>query len=644
MPVQISKKKKLKNSKISVTKKRDVFKSPPVIFYYLIIVNYACFFGPSIFEEFIELCITYLEKLEPDMPFILEKYNHLLSKRYQHPYQFQKEMVHLHKNYLSQSGNLFQKFFNNHFEFQKTYQYIAEIRNQNKKTRRKRKLFLKRFQQFFIYTSSGLKVYLLADKLISSIFIIFRGTDELQNKSSNLSAELQQTEIGTLSTIRLFLNKPDLGISLGDCGNKYISQIFRLISEATHTIINGILYLSKYFLGGVHPANIYITGASLGGQCASIFSLMYPRIYSDIQSSYQKLITSRCYCFPLSNPKIFKKETCIQMEQYISKNQIAWMRYFTIGDLSRCTLLRSKGWYNPHLKNIETAFCYQPKTGIGQWVIREKENSKPVSILDVMRSLTTNHQIFFGCVFNSLIHPCHLLSPFFIHQLYVYLSKGFIKTSLKIISSSDYPYFDFLIKNLLDLEKKPLISLENIQNFWKYFQQPMNINNFKDSYRDYNQIYNYLHGFPDNRMIDFEIFKQLNSKAHEYLQIDLNSLYQLLQLTISGLKESPLFRDSFYYLVSKGIENRQQFSIFITFNKRNSQIDFSFQTTMLYNTDFPLGDPALFKKVILGNHQWKFNINSSKIKLYQNQHLYNKKIDIGKLIILKGKTLIDCNC
>ena len=138
---------------------------------------------------------------------------------------------------------------------------------------------------------------------------------------------------------------------------------------------------------------LYITGASLGGQCASIFSLMYPRIYSSIQPKYQKLITSRCYCFPLSSPKVFKKETSIQMEQYISKNQIGWMRYFTIGDLSRYILIESKGWYNPHLENIETAFCYQPETGIGHWVIREKEKQKPVSILDVMYSLTTNHQL-----------------------------------------------------------------------------------------------------------------------------------------------------------------------------------------------------------------------------------------------------------
>ena len=644
MSVKISKKKKLKNSRISATKKGDVFKSPPVILYYLIIVNYACFFGPSIFESIIETCITYLEKVEPKMIFILEKYNHLLLKKYQHPYQFQKEMVQLHKNYLSQSGNLFQKFFNTQFEFEKTYQYISEIRNQKKETEKGRKLFPKRFQHFFIYTTSGLKVYLLADKLISSIFIIFRGTDELQNKSSNLSAELQQIEIGTLSTIRLLLNKPELGITLGDCGNEYISQIFRLISEATHTIINGILYLSEHFLRSVHPANLYITGASLGGQCASIFSLMYPRIYSSIQPKYQKLITSRCYCFPLSSPKVFKKVTSIQMEQYISKNQIGWMRYFTIGDLSRYILLESKGWYHPHLKNIETAFCYQPETGIGQWVIHEKENRKPVSIIDVMSSLTTNHQNFFGCVFNSLIHPCHLMSPFFTHQLYIYLTEKSLGTKSKIISRSDYPYFEFLIRNLRDFERKPLISLKNIEDFWEYFEQPMMINNLKNTFRQYNQIYNYLHGFPDSRMIDFEIFTQLNSRAHQQLQIDLNSLYQLLQLSVSGLKESPLFKDSFYYLVSKGLENRQRFSIFISFNKRKSQIDFFFEPTMLYNTDFLLGDPSFFKKVILGNHNWRIKINRSQIEIYQNQHLYSKKIDINKLIKQKRKTLIDCNC
>ena len=69
---------------------------------------------------------------------------------------------------------------------------------------------------------------------------------------------------------------------------------------------------------------------------------------------------------------------------------------------------------------------------------------------------------------------------------------------------------------------------------------------FQKCHLQYNQIYNYLHGFPDSRMIDFEIFTQLNSRAHQQLQIDLNSLYQLLQLSVSGLKESPLFKDSFF--------------------------------------------------------------------------------------------------
>ena len=83
MSLRISKKKKIKNSKILSLKKREGFKSPPVIFYYLIIVNYACFFGPSIFESIIETCITYLDKIETRMIFILEKYNHLLLKKYQ---------------------------------------------------------------------------------------------------------------------------------------------------------------------------------------------------------------------------------------------------------------------------------------------------------------------------------------------------------------------------------------------------------------------------------------------------------------------------------------------------------------------------------------------------------------------------------
>ena len=174
---------------------------------------------------------------EPQFEDILNKYNHLLTQDYSQPCQFQREMIKLHKDSYFSKYNQFKAFFNNQFSFQQAYQFISKRKKNDTP-----KSFQKRYQQFFIYTTSGLKVYLLADKLSTNIWIIFRGTDELQNKSSNLSSQLQQINAYSLTALGLLFNKSNLGISLGDCGNHYNSQIFRLLSEAIHTIFNGILY------------------------------------------------------------------------------------------------------------------------------------------------------------------------------------------------------------------------------------------------------------------------------------------------------------------------------------------------------------------------------------------------------------------
>lgn len=634
MSTEFTKKKK-KSSQLS-KKRRDCFSSPPVIYAYLLIINYASFFGPSIFESIIDTGVNQILKIEPQFEDILNKYNHLLTQDYSQPCQFQREMIKLHKDSYFSKYNQFKAFFNNQFSFQQAYQFISKRKKNDTP-----KSFQKRYQQFFIYTNSGIKIYLLADNLSTNIWIIFRGTDELQNKSSNLSSQLQQINTYSLTALGLLFNKSNLGISLGDCENHYNSQIFRLLSEAIHTIFNGILYLSEHFLEGKRPAYIYVTGVSLGGQLASIFSLMYPRMYSTIKAKYQKLITSKSYCFPLSSPKIFQKDSCQQMESYIENNQIAWMRYFTLGDQGMNMLLKSKGWYYPQLPNLETSFSYCPQTHLGKWVVNPKESVSSPGIMSLLKSVLTYHQNLFGCYINSLIHPGFLLTPFIVNQLYQYLSKDTRKQLSGQYPQDEvnYPFFDFLIDKYRDRHQKHMITKSVISNFWKCFFQK------EPSIFESNKVYNYLHGFSENRNIDSEIYRVFNPKLYSNLNIDVNSLYQFVDLNDPEIKKSPLFRDYFYYLVLKGIENRQQFQIFITYQQKSRQIEFRYEPTMLYNTDFLLGDPLFFTKFLnLKADKWTMKISPQKIEVYQYQHKYIPKIDISNLITRKGKTLIDGNC
>ena len=124
MSTEFTKKKK-KSSQLS-KKKRDCFSSPPVIYAYLLIINYASFFGPSIFESIIDTGVNQILKIEPQFEDILNKYNHLLTQDYSQPCQFQREMIKLHKESYFSKYNQFKGFFNNQFSFLQAYQFISK--------------------------------------------------------------------------------------------------------------------------------------------------------------------------------------------------------------------------------------------------------------------------------------------------------------------------------------------------------------------------------------------------------------------------------------------------------------------------------------------------------------------------------------
>ena len=124
MSTEFTKKKK-KSSQLS-KKRRDCFSSPPVIYAYLLIINYASFFGPSIFESIIDTGVDQILKIEPQFEDVLNKYNHLLTQDYSQPCQFQREMIKLHKDSYFSKYNQFKAFFNNQFSFQQAYQFISK--------------------------------------------------------------------------------------------------------------------------------------------------------------------------------------------------------------------------------------------------------------------------------------------------------------------------------------------------------------------------------------------------------------------------------------------------------------------------------------------------------------------------------------
>ena len=82
-----------------------------------------------------------------------------------------------------------------------------------------------------ITTSNYSSVYIIADKIMNAIWVVFKGTDSPKNMS--------------------IYSKPSSLISIDLCEDERdgtIGGIFKILSEIINTIMNSIGYLSNHFL------------------------------------------------------------------------------------------------------------------------------------------------------------------------------------------------------------------------------------------------------------------------------------------------------------------------------------------------------------------------------------------------------------
>jgi hypothetical protein len=155
-----------------------------------------------------------------------------------------------------------------------------------------------------ISTSNYSSVYIVADKLMNTIFIAFRGT-------YSIKSALAYFKLTSIEPYKICKNNPS-GLLLG---------IFKIVGEIFYTIKESIHFLSSTFLKNKNY-KLVSTGHSLGGGCSQIFS------YFLIKQNPKIKIT----CVTFGGPRVMNEHLVNIFNNFIERNIIMFRRYVTNGD------------------------------------------------------------------------------------------------------------------------------------------------------------------------------------------------------------------------------------------------------------------------------------------------------------------------
>ena len=178
----------------------------------------------------------------------------------------------------------------------------------------------KEVQYISISTSNYSSVYIVADKLMNTIFVCFRGTYSVKSGLSYL-------KLSSISPKNI----------CDDSNDGYLLGVFKIISEIFYTIEESINYLSKHFLK-TNNIKIVTTGHSLGGGAASIFSYLWVK--------YQKNLKIACITF--GSPRVMNGPSIKKFNELMRDDVIMFKRYINNGDPFAKLPITSKNFENSY--------------------------------------------------------------------------------------------------------------------------------------------------------------------------------------------------------------------------------------------------------------------------------------------------------
>jgi len=155
-----------------------------------------------------------------------------------------------------------------------------------------------------ISTSNYSSVFVIADKSINTIFVVFRGTS---SPKSGLSYSKLSSSLPYKTCV--------------DSDNAYLLGIFKIVAEIYYTINESIHYLANDFLSS-KKFKLITTGHSLGGACAQLFSYFW----------LKKNKSSKLTCITIGAPRVINGEVANQFEKFIKDKKLFFQRIVTNGD------------------------------------------------------------------------------------------------------------------------------------------------------------------------------------------------------------------------------------------------------------------------------------------------------------------------
>jgi hypothetical protein len=176
-------------------------------------------------------------------------------------------------------------------------------------------------QYICISTSNYSSVYIVANKLMNTIFVCFRGTYSIKSALSYL-------KLSSITPTKVCKENND----------GYLIGVFKIISEIFYTIEESINYLSKHFLNSSSSIKIITTGHSLGGALASIFSYLWVNHKPNLKIA----------CITFGSPRTMNKDLIEKYNNLIHNKIILFKRYITNGDPFAKLPITSKTFSNSY--------------------------------------------------------------------------------------------------------------------------------------------------------------------------------------------------------------------------------------------------------------------------------------------------------
>lgn len=163
-------------------------------------------------------------------------------------------------------------------------------------------------------------IYVVADKRCNTIFIVYRGTASFKGITSYVN-------FNTFNK-----NGPC------DSDEAFIPGIFKITTEAIHTLLESVSYLATHFLKATmnNSVKVIATGHSLGGAMASIFAYLYTGIRNSNNDknlgNNLSVLSKQIVCISVGAPRCINDATLKRFNHFINQNLIMYRRLVTKGD------------------------------------------------------------------------------------------------------------------------------------------------------------------------------------------------------------------------------------------------------------------------------------------------------------------------